>query len=353
MPRAKATTTQLSPLALQKAINKKFGAGTIGFANDPSLIIERIPSGILSLDYILNGGWARGRHAELFGPFSVGKSLLALNSIASAQDMGLRCAYCDAEKSFDPLHAEHQGVNLKRLAFPLRKRRPGEEIIDIMDAHLRSGAYDLIVLDSIAALLPGAEQKESISAASMGTYQAKLMSKAMRKLTAANQDTVLLYINQLRDSVGSFFGPSHTTSGGRAMGFYAGTRLELSKVEDVKEARRTFDARKMKDINKQVVTGYRALVRIEKDKTGSQPKDETTFVYDYETRSIDRLEDLIYLGRRLRLVRAAGDPERLWLTNSPSRKFTGRRAFKKWLAINPVAASELEEAIIVGEEDGN
>lgn len=353
MPVAKkktVSTTHLQGDALIKAANKRWGAGTLGFASDPSLAITRVPSGIMPLDYILNGGWARGRHSELYGSFSVGKTLTTFVTIASAQAMGLKCAFCDAEKTFDPVFAETQGVDLDALVFPLRKRRTGEEIINIMELLLYSGEYGVIVLDSIASLLPKKEQEEVIEKESYNTYQARLMSKALRKLTTANQDTVIIFINQLRDSIGSMFAQS-VTSGGRAMSFYAGSRIEFSKAEDIKETRSTFDARTMKDVKKAVKVGHRVLTRVAKDKTGAQPWDEASFVFNYETQKIDHEEELLYLGRRLRLIRASGDPEKLWLATNPSKKLTGRKNFKNYLRSNPQVAEALEEAILDGSEE--
>lgn len=276
---------------------------------------------------------------------SVGKTLVALMSIAMAQELGLNCAFMDVEKTFDPVFAQHHGVNLKKLSFPLRKRRGGEEIIDIIEAHLYSGDFDLIVMDSIAALLPNAEQEASIAKASMGTYQARLMSKAMRKLTAANQDTTLLYINQLRDSL-SMFVPEPVTSGGRAMGFYSGSRVKFQKAETIKTTKQVFDARKMTNVQKEIVTGHRALLTITKDKTGSQPFDETTFVYDYDSQKIDEEEMLIYLGRRLNIIKGAGKPEKLWLSFEPSKKYIGRKGMKKMLLTDDVRREKLLDKII-------
>lgn len=349
----KISQTQLEGDALLKAVNKKYGEGTIGYASDPSLRITRVPSGIMPLDYILNGGWARGRHAELYGSFSVGKTLTTLLTIATAQEMGLKCAFFDAEKSFDPVFAEHLGVDLNKLVFPLRKRRTGEEIVNIMEALLYASDFDVMVLDSIASLLPKKEQEEVIEKESYGTYQARLMSKALRKLTTANQDTVLIYINQLRDSIGSMFAQS-VTSGGRAMSFYAGTRVEFSKAEDIKETRTMLDARTIKTTSKQVKLGHRILVRLAKDKTGAQPWDEASFVFNYETQKIDHEEELLYLGRRMGLVKSSGGasgPETLWVASNPSKKSKGRKNFKKYLASNPSVALALEEAILEGGEE--
>lgn len=354
--RTRVQREHLTPQALQAQINKHFGKGTITFADDPALEIQRVPTGILSLDYVLNGGFARGRHAEMYGGYSVGKTAISLRTIAAAQAAGGRAAFVDAENTFDPKWARHLGVNTKTLAFE-PQREHGQRCIDVMETLLRSRLYDVLVLDSIAALLPKGERDAQMDASDMGTQQARLMSKALRKLTTANSDTVLLYINQQRENVGQMFGNKLRTSGGRAMAFYAGTRLELSKIEDIKVTRNILDPKTQERKEALVTKGHRVLVRVEKDKTGAQPKDQSTFVFDYTLSNIDPIEDLIYLGRRLGYVHRSGEKQntKFWVSGYDDEKQTSRNRFREWLRINVAVAEDLENMICEheGEEDGD
>lgn len=341
---------ELSPEALQKAVNDKFGAGTMIMGNDPSLEIERIPSGILSIDYLLSGGFARGRHAELFGSYSVGKTYLSLKLIAAAQERGLKCAYIDCEGTFDSTFAGHCGVDTSELAY--HRQKHGNRVVDFMETLLRSGKYAVIVLDSIAALLPKQELESDMEAGSYGAEQAKLMSKALRKLTAANEQTVLMYINQTRDSLGSVFQKRTVVSGGRAMGFYASTRLEMVRIENIKKKSRTIDPAKGEERQTDVVRGHRVLVRVEKEKSGAaKPHSETTFVFDYELGGIDPIEDLLYVGRIEELVHKKGD---YWYVEGyEEEKARGRKAFKTWLRKNKAVQEELLDTIKERMTDGD
>jgi recombination protein RecA len=268
--------------------------------------------------------------------------------------MGLRCGFVDAEKTWDPKFARHLGVDLKALAFE-RQHEHGERCIDVIEAMLYSELFDVIVLDSIAALLPKAEKDVQMDNTSYGTQQAKLMSKALRKLTTANRKTVLIYINQQRESVGSLYGPKMVTSGGRAMAFYAGTRLELSQVENIMSAQDLVDPKTGNTVSKQVVKAHRVLIRVAKDKTGARPGDQTTVVFDYKLSDFDPLEDLMYLGRRLGLVkqRKSGKTYSWWIEGHEDLKKLGRNNFKAWLSRNPTHADELEDLICnyEGEEE--
>lgn len=338
----KKASKAITPKELQKAINKQFGEGTMKMASDPDLVIERIPTGILSVDFITSGGLPRGRHIELFGSANAGKTYTALRFIAEAQRRGLRAAFVDVEKSFDPLFAEHAGVDLSKLAFHHQKH--GNQVVDFIETLLRSKLYDVIVLDSIAALLPKSELENDMEAGSYGAEQAKLMSKALRKLTTANEKTVLVYINQTREAIGVMFGKRTRTSGGVAMWFYAGTRIEMVKTESIKRSARQIDPSNGSEKVSDIVVGHRVLVRIEKDKTGgSRPYEQTSFTFNYEKSEIDHLEDLIYLGRVTGLIHKTGD--KWWVDGYEDEKQHGRPRFKKWLRRNRAVAEELEEMI--------
>lgn len=348
-----AVAEPTTPKQLRDAMNKRFGAGTIMMGNDPSLEITRIRTGILAVDLHLHGGFPRNRHVELFGSANVGKTLLTYYIIAMAQRLGLRCAFIDVEKTYDPKFAAWVGVNIDELEY-VPQQKHGNKLIDIMQTYLMSGMYDILVLDSIAALLPKGEFEKDMEAGSYGTEQAKMMSGALRRLTACNKGTMIIYINQTRDSVGSIFAAATRTSGGRAMGFYAGMRLELIRTENIKRKRREIDPKTYEERSVDVTVGHRVVVRVKKNKTGgAYPESSTTFVVDYRQKKIDRLEDLFYCGRELGWITKSGDY--FALDGYEDQRKHGRARFKKWLKDNPDIADELEEWIVnvdlTGEED--
>lgn len=339
MPKKKeeAPTT---PKQLQAMINKRFGEGTVVMGSDPSLAVERIPTGILSLDLLTKGGFARNRHHELYGSANVGKTFTTFKHIAKAQSLGFNCAFFDVEKTFDPKFASVAGVDVGTLEY-VAQRVHGNQLIDIMEAYLRAGMHDVIVLDSIAALLPKGELEKDMEAGSYGTEQAKMMSAALRRLTAANKNTVLVYINQTRDSIGSVFAGGTRTSGGRAMGFYAGMRLEFVRMESIKGKGSIIKPGNYDDAEADVVTGHRVLVKIKKNKTGGgTPESSTSFVFDYTTDGIDHFEELIYCGRLLGWVHKQGDY--FWLDEHEDEKKHTRARFKKWLIDNPEISEKLQ-----------
>lgn len=336
----------ITPEQLRAALVKRWGSGAVRMASDPELRITRLPTGILALDMALGGGIARGRYTEVYGSFAVGKTLVANYLIAETQMNDGRCAYYDAENAFDPAFASALGVDLDALEFQ-DQREHGNRLIDHMEALLRSGLYDAIVLDSIAALLPKSEQEADMEQASMGMEQAKMMSKALRKLTAANQKTALLFINQTRQAVGaSAFAKQSTTSAGKAMGFYAGTRLELVRTETLKESGHKVNMTSG-EVSKvdNIPGGHRVLVRVEKDKTGGAVQNsETTFVYKYKKMEVDRVEDLLYLGRVSRLVGKKGTT--WWVDGYEDEAVkNGRPGMRKFLMKNRAIADELETRI--------
>lgn len=219
-----------------KQITKEFGAGSImrlGEMGD-KLDIEVIPTGSLALDIAVGvGGYPRGRVIEIYGPESSGKTTLALHAIAEAQKMGGVTAFIDAEHALDPVYAHHLGVDTKELL--ISQPDSGEQALSIAESLVRSGAVDMIVIDSVAALVPKQEIEGDISDASVG-LQARLMSKALRKLTGiiSKSKTIVIFINQLREKVGVMFGNPETTTGGRALKFYSSIRIEIRKLEVIK-----------------------------------------------------------------------------------------------------------------------
>ena len=350
MPRKSKTAVEtLSADAVRAAINKQFGPGAAKLANDPSLQITRVPTGVLAVDYMLSGGFPRNRYVEIYGQPDVGKTALTYRLLANAQGLGLSGAFCDVEGTFDPVFAHHLGVDLSSLEFSHKSH--GNQVVDYMMTLLMAGNTDVLVMDSIAALLPKAELEGSTSDATYGTAQAKLMSEALRKLTTVNKNTVLVFINQLRENVGAGpFGQKWRTSGGRAMPFYAGIRLEMVLTETLYKTGKVIDHKSGKSkASEKIPRGHRALIRVMKDKTGSARRgEETTVVFDYDQLNFDPIEDLLYVGRVTDLVHL-DSKERWWVDGYEDEKKRGRPAFKKWLRRNVAIAEELEERIREGD----
>jgi recombination protein RecA len=343
---AKAKTgpkvTKLTPEAVMAAVNKHFGAGTISFADDEQWKVDRIPTGLLALDWRLNGGVARNRHTELSGANNVGKTAVSLRLMGNAQKLGLGVGYCDVEKTFDKVFARHLGVDTKTAG--LVKHRSAESVVDTMVTMIQSGLYDVIVCDSIASLLPLAERDSGMDAASMGMEQAKLMSKALRKITTVNDKTAIIWINQLRENVGAgMFGKKTRTSGGMAMSFYAGLRIEFALIETIKRKSIVVDVKTGKDKKADVPKGHRALLKLTKEKTGNRPLSETTLVFDYDKVNFDPIEDVMYVGLVEGLI--TQNAESKWNVVGYEDVIKGRNAFKRWLKGNPEVVEELETEI--------
>lgn len=332
----------LSPDDLRAIINKNFGEGTIKKGSDPSLLVKRVPTGSLVVDEALRGGLALGRTVEIYGPASAGKTAFAYGVMAVVQSLGLEAAYVDCEKTFNPAFAAHCGVDIETLH--IHEQVHGARVVDFAETLIRSKLFGVIVIDSTSALLPIEELETDMEASSYGMQQAKLMSKAMRKLTAANenQGCLVIFINQLRDNVGVSFGKKTTTSGGRAMAFYASTRLEFAIIETLRGKGSTVnpDTGEIKSGDKTAVTGHRLQITVEKDKTGAQPKEKTTTVFDYRTGRFDKIEDLIYLGLLYGLIEKKA--QTWWVDGYESKKQVYRKQFKKWLRKHPDVCEELE-----------
>src|ERR1700694_4242986 len=214
-------------------IDKQFGKGSVMKMSDkPQMGIEAISTGALALDLALGiGGLPKGRVVEIYGPESSGKTTLAMHVVAEAQRMGGICAYIDAEHAVDPLYARQIGVDVDELL--ISQPDTGEQALEITDMLIRSGAIDVVVIDSVAALTPKAESEGNIAAPPVG-LQARLMSQALRKLTGnlSRTNTVCIFINQLREKIGVMFGSPETTPGGRALNFYSSVRLDIRRLED-------------------------------------------------------------------------------------------------------------------------
>lgn len=245
-----------------KQIEKEYGKGSIMRLGDrASVSVDAIPSGSLALDKALGiGGYPKGRIIEIFGPESSGKTTLALHAIAECQKQGGRCAFIDAENAIDPVYAKNLGVDIDELI--LSQPDSGEQALDITELLIKSGATDLVVVDSVAALVPQAELDGEMGDASVG-LQARLMSKAMRKLAGVmnHSNTTAIFINQLREKVGIMFGNPETTPGGRALKFYSSVRLDVRRSETLKNGQDAYgNVTKIKVVKNKVAPPFKTAV---------------------------------------------------------------------------------------------
>jgi len=316
--------------ALELAINqieKRFGKGSVmklGEATAMSLV-EAIPSGSLALDLALGmGGIPRGRIIEIFGPEASGKTTLGQHVLAEAQKRGGVAAYIDVEHALDPTYAAHCGVNVDDLL--ISQPDTGEEALEITEALVRSGAIDVIVIDSVAALVPRAEIDGEMGDAHVG-LQARLMSQALRKLTAAisKSGTAVIFINQLREKVGIIFGNPEVTPGGRALKFYSSIRIDLRRVETIKQGNDAIGSHiKAKVVKNKVAPPFRSA--------------EFDIMFDH---GISLEGNLIDLGVELGLVKKTG----AFFSCGDIRLGQGRENAKQYLSENPELAQEIERQI--------
>ena len=307
-------------------IEKQFGKGSVMKLGDyQTMNIEAIPTGALGLDIALGiGGLPRGRIIEIFGPESSGKTTLALHAIAEAQKMGGEAAFIDAEHALDPVYAKHLGVDIDNLI--VSQPDTGEQALEIAEALIRSGAIDIIVVDSVAALVPKAEIDGDMGDSHIG-LQARLMSQALRKLAGAINKTkaVIIFINQLREKVGVMFGNPETTPGGRALKFYASVRLDIRKIENIKQ-----DGE---------VVGNRARVKVIKNKV-APPFREAEFDIVYG-KGISKEGNILDLAVNLDIIEKSGS----WFSYLGNRIGQGRENVKQYLADNPEIVAEIEKKI--------
>ena len=307
-------------------IEKQFGKGSIMKLGDfQAMNIEAISTGALSLDVALGiGGLPRGRIIEIFGPESSGKTTLALHVVAEAQKLGGEAAFIDAEHALDPVYAKHLGVDIENLI--VSQPDTGEQALEIAEALVRSGAIDVIVVDSVAALVPKAEIDGDMGDAHIG-LQARLMSQALRKLAGALNKTksIIIFINQLREKVGVMFGNPETTPGGRALKFYASVRLDIRKIENIKQ-----DGE---------VVGNRAKVKVIKNKV-APPFREAEFDIVYG-KGISKEGNILDLAVNLDIIEKSGS----WFSYNGERIGQGRENVKQYLAENPKLLNEIEQKI--------
>ena len=307
-------------------IERQFGKGSIMRLGEETRVpVEVIPTGSIALDVALGiGGLPRGRIVEIYGPESSGKTTLALHVLANAQKAGGIAAFIDAEHALDPEYAQKLGVDTEALL--VSQPDTGEQALEIMDMLIRSGAIDIVVVDSVAALVPKAEIEGEMGDSHVG-LQARLMSQALRKITGAvsNTKTTAIFINQLREKVGVMFGSPETTSGGKALKFYASVRLDIRRIETLKDGT---DA-----------VGNRTRVKVVKNKMAPPFKNaEMDILYGI---GISREGGLIDLGVEQGIVRKSG----AWYTYEGEQLGQGKENARNFLKENPDRAEEIEKRI--------
>ena len=312
--------------AAMSQIEKQFGKGSVMKLGEfKAMEIEAIPTGALSLDMALCiGGVPRGRIIEVFGPESSGKTTLALHVVAEAQKMGGEAAFIDAEHALDPVYAKKLGVDIDNLI--VSQPDTGEQALEITESLVRSGALDVIVVDSVAALVPKAEIDGDMGDSHMG-LQARLMSQALRKLAGAinKSKTVLIFINQLREKIGVMFGNPETTTGGRALKFYASVRLDIRRIENIKQ-----DGE---------VKGNRVRVKVIKNKV-APPFREAEFDVVYGE-GISKAGNILDMAVNMDIIEKSGS----WFSYNGERIGQGRENVKKFLQEKPEMLAEVEEKV--------
>jgi len=310
------------------AIDKQFGKGSImRMGEKSSMAIEAIQTGALALDVALGvGGLPRGRVVEIFGPESSGKSTLAMHVVAEAQRNGGICAYIDAEHAMDPIYARAIGVDIDQLL--ISQPDTGEQALEIADMLVRSGALDVVVIDSVAALTPRAEIEGEMGDTHVG-LQARLMSQALRKLTANlnRTNTIMIFINQLREKIGVMFGSPETTPGGRALKFYSSVRLDIRRIESIKDGAE--------------VVGSRTRVKVVKNKV-APPFRQAEFDIMYG-KGISREGSLLDMAVEMGIINKSG----AWFTYDGEQLGQGRENAKHFLSENPEIMVEVSEKVRV------
>ncbi|MCY4298003.1 MAG: recombinase RecA [Flavobacteriaceae bacterium] len=308
-------------------LEKSYGKGTVMRLGDtPEESVDAIPSGSLGLDIALGvGGYPRGRVIEIFGPEASGKTTLTLHAIAESQKIGGIAAFIDAEHAFDRFYAEKVGVNLEDLI--ISQPDHGEQALEIADNLIRSGAIDVLVVDSVAALTPKSEIEGEMGDSKMGLH-ARLMSQAMRKLTSSisKSKTTVFFINQLREKIGVIFGNPETTTGGNALKFYASVRIDIRRSTQLKDRNAT-------------VTGNRTRIRVVKNKVAPPFKTaEFDIIY---SQGISKIGEIVDLGVHYGIIEKSG----AWYSYHNSKLGQGREGAKALLHDNPELQAEIESKI--------
>jgi recombination protein RecA len=321
MDKSKALSAALSQ------IERQFGKGSVMKLgkNDRSMDVETISSGSLGLDIALGvGGLPKGRVVEIYGPESSGKTTLALHCVAEAQKKGGICAFIDAEHALDPVYARKLGVNIDELL--ISQPDTGEQALEICDTLVRSGAIDVLVIDSVAALVPRAELEGEMGDALPG-LQARLMSQALRKLTASinKSNTMVIFINQIRMKIGVMYGSPETTTGGNALKFYASVRLDIRRIGSIKE--------------RDEVIGNSTRVKVVKNKL-APPFKQVEFDIMYGE-GVSKMGEILDLGVKAGIVEKSG----AWFSYDSQRLGQGRENSKAFLKANPDLTAKIEAAI--------
>ncbi len=325
---AKELDKENSLLEVLKQIEKDYGKGAVMRLGDKANVdVDVISTGSISIDHILGvGGFPKGRIIEVYGPESSGKTTLALQAIASCQKSGGKAAFIDAEHAIDPKYAKALGVDIDELL--LSQPDNGEQALEITDALIRSGAIDLIVIDSVAALVPQNELNGDMGDSGIGLH-ARLMSKAMRKLAGSinNKKCTTIFINQLREKVntGPFQGTPETTTGGRALKFYASIRVEVRKGEAIR--------------NGEEIVGNKVYIKVSKNKVA--PPFKTAVVEVYYGEGISKISEIINLGIKFDLISKAGS----WYSYNDEKIGQGANAVRNFLINNPSIMNHIEEQI--------
>jgi len=311
-------------LALE-TIEKQFGKGSIMKLGDSHKVnVETIPTGSLSLDIALGGGLPKGRVIEIYGPESSGKTTLTLHAIAQIQKQGGTAAFIDAEHALDPSYAKRIGVEVENLL--LSQPDNGEQALEITETLVRSNAVDLVVIDSVAALVPRAEIEGEMGDSHMG-LQARLMSQALRKLTGiiSRSNTTVIFINQIRMKIGVMFGNPETTTGGNALKFYASVRMDIRRIGQIKQG--------------DEILGNRTRVKVVKNKI-APPFREAEFDIMYN-QGISRSGDILDLATSIGIVEKSG----AWFSYNGEKISQGREAAKKYLEDNPKVMEEIAKKV--------
>ena len=321
MDKTKALSAALSQ------IERQFGKGSVMKLgkNDRSMDVETVSSGSLGLDIALGvGGLPKGRVVEIYGPESSGKTTLALHTVAEAQKKGGICAFIDAEHALDPVYARKLGVNIDELL--ISQPDTGEQALEICDTLVRSGAVDVLVVDSVAALVPRAELEGEMGDALPG-LQARLMSQALRKLTASinKSHTMVIFINQIRMKIGVMYGSPETTTGGNALKFYASVRLDIRRIGAIKE--------------RDEVVGNQTRVKVVKNKL-APPFKQVEFDIMYGE-GVSKMGEILDLGVKAGIVEKSG----AWFSYDSQRLGQGRENSKAFLKANPDMTAKIELAI--------
>jgi recombination protein RecA len=321
MDKSKALAAALSQ------IERQFGKGSVMKLgkNDRSMDIEAVSSGSLGLDIALGiGGLPKGRIVEIYGPESSGKTTLALHTVAEAQKKGGICAFIDAEHALDPVYARKLGVNIDDLL--ISQPDTGEQALEICDTLVRSGAVDVMVIDSVAALVPKAELEGEMGESLPG-LQARLMSQALRKLTASinKSNTMVIFINQIRMKIGVMYGSPETTTGGNALKFYASVRLDIRRIGAIKE--------------RDEVVGNTTRVKVVKNKL-APPFKQVEFDIMYGE-GVSKMGEILDLGVKAGIVEKSG----AWFSYDSQRLGQGRENSKAFLKANPDVTAKIETAI--------